>query len=53
MEKERAEINESIIDRFTCKYNGTDTNAAMRAFEKQKFHNTVLPHILHQLQITK
>ncbi|MDE6250980.1 MAG: hypothetical protein K2M34_05125 [Alphaproteobacteria bacterium] len=53
MESERAEINESIVDRFTRKYNGADTNAAMRAFEKQKFHSTGLPYILHQLQITK
>lgn len=52
-DKERAEINESIVDRFIGKYQGADTNAAMRAFEKQKFHSTRLQYILHQLQITK
>lgn len=53
METERAQINESIVDRFTRKHKGADTNAAMRAFEKQKFHSTGLPYILHKLQITK
>lgn len=47
------QINESIVNRFISKYNGADTNAAMRAFEKQKFHGTGLPYILHKLQITK
>lgn len=50
-QKERetiAAINASVADRFV-----KNTSEAMRAFEKQKRHNTKLARILHELQITK
>lgn len=46
-------INEFVKDRFVKKHNGTDTSEAMRAFEKQKRHNTKWARLMHELQITK
>lgn len=46
-------VNEFIADRFVRKYDGADTVAAMRAYNKKKHHGTKIAYLLHQLQITK
>lgn len=46
-------VNNFIADRFVQKYNGADTNAAMRAYEKQKRHSAKIARMMHELGITK